>query len=113
MTLEGHELGIVYRRAAGAGRRSAAVAACECGITFTGRDPGDVIDKHAEHVARAVPPAFRSDPRWARLRAACCDILGSVPEGQTLDEYVDVIYSRLMPGNNEKAADAAVHLGGG
>lgn len=116
MTLEGHELGRVFRHAGTKGRRDHAFASCECGMTFVGRNDAVVRSRHLEHLERLhelgeLKP-HRTDPRWVRLREACCGIVGS-GFGDGLDEYVDVVYFRLIPGTTTTRAAGAAHLGGG
>lgn len=116
MTIEGHELGGVFRHAGTKGRRDHSFASCECGVTLIGRDRFAVEQQHGAHLARVLELGevreHRTDPRWVRLRAACCEIVGSGLNEQTLDEYVDVIYGRLLRSTTTRAAGVA-HLGGG
>lgn len=112
-SLEGHELGRVFRHAGTKGRRDHAFASCACGATLVGRTAAVLAGKHAEHLARIAElddlKPYRSDPRWIRLREACCEIVGS--GDVELDEYVDVVYFRLIP--NTKRPPASLTLEGG
>lgn len=93
-----HALGPVAPERAVSGRRITYTAVCACGTWSTRAHTSELVyARHARHVDAAVErvPVDRTNPRWRRMRAACCPFAGDLPAGMTIDEHVDAVFSLL------------------